>query len=45
VTDAEIYAGSAAEFRRILEASPSVAKKVHELIESRKLVAETLVAA
>jgi CRP/FNR family transcriptional regulator, cyclic AMP receptor protein len=45
VTDAEIYAGSPAEFRSILEASPSVAKKVHELIESRKLVAETLVAA
>ena len=31
VTDAEIYAGSPAEFRSILEASPSVAKKVHEL--------------
>ncbi len=45
VTDAEIYAGSPAEFRRILEASPSVAEKVHRLIESRKLVAETLVAA
>jgi CRP-like cAMP-binding protein len=45
VTDAEIYAGSPAEFRSILEASPSVAKKVHELIESRTLVAETLVAA
>jgi CRP-like cAMP-binding protein len=45
VTDAEIYAGSAAEFRRILDASPSVAKKVHKLSESRKLEAETLVAA
>jgi CRP-like cAMP-binding protein len=45
VTDAEIYAGSPAEFRSILEASPSVAKKVHELIESRTPVAETLVAA
>ena len=45
VTDAEIYAGSPAEFRRILEASPSVAKKVDALIASRKLVAETLVAA
>lgn len=45
VTDAEIYAGSPAEFRRILEVAPSVAKKVHALIESRKLVAETLVAA
>ena len=45
VTDAEIYAGSPSEFRRILEASPSVAAKVHQLIESRKPVAETLVAA
>ena len=45
VTDAEIYAGSPAEFRRILEAAPSVAKKVHELVESRKLTTETLVAA
>jgi CRP/FNR family transcriptional regulator, cyclic AMP receptor protein len=45
VTDAEIYAGSASEFRRILEASPSVAAKVHQLIESRKPMAETLVAA
>ena len=45
VTDAEIYAGSPSEFRRILEVSPSVAAKVHQLIESRKPVAETLVAA
>ena len=45
VTDAEIYAGSPSEFRRILEASPSVAAKVHRLIESRQPVAETLVAA
>jgi CRP-like cAMP-binding protein len=45
VTDAEIYAGSPSEFRSILDASPSVAAKVHRLIESRKLVAETLVAA
>ena len=45
VTDAEIYAGSPSEFRRILEASPSVAAKVHQLIESRQPVAETLVAA
>src|SRR5580698_2054864 len=45
VTDAEIYAGSPSEFRRILDASPSVAAKVHRLIESRKPVAETLVAA
>ena len=41
ITDAEIYAGSASEFRRILEASPSVAEKVQRLIESRT----TLVAA
>jgi len=45
VTDAEIYAGSPAEFRRILEAAPSVAEKVRQLIESRTPVAETLVAA
>ena len=45
VTDAEIYAGSPGEFRSILEASPSVAAKVHQLIQTRKLVAETLVAA
>jgi CRP-like cAMP-binding protein len=45
VTDAEIYAGSPAEFRRILDAAPSVARKVRQLNESRKVVAETLVAA
>jgi len=45
VTDAEIYAGSAAEFRQILDAAPSVATKVRQLSESRKVVAETLVAA
>jgi CRP-like cAMP-binding protein len=45
VTDAEIYAGSPSEFRRILEASPSVAAKVHQLIEARRPMAETLVAA
>ena len=28
ITDCEIYAGSAAEFRRIMEAAPSVAAKV-----------------
>ena len=38
VTDAEIYAGSASEFRRILEAAPSVAEKVHQTIASRTLV-------
>ena len=35
VTDAEIYAGSASEFRRIMEAAPSVAAKVHQTIASR----------
>jgi CRP-like cAMP-binding protein len=37
VTDAEIYAGSASEFRAILEAAPSVAEKVHQTIASRTL--------
>ena len=37
VTDAEIYAGSATEFRRILEAAPSVAEKVRQTIASRTL--------
>jgi CRP/FNR family transcriptional regulator, cyclic AMP receptor protein len=45
VTDAEIYAGSPAEFRRILEAAPSVAAKVRQLSESRKIETRTLVAA
>jgi CRP/FNR family cyclic AMP-dependent transcriptional regulator len=35
ITDCEIYAGSAAEFRRIMEAAPSVAAKVWETIASR----------
>ena len=35
ITDCEIYAGSAAEFRRILEAAPSVAEKVRQTIASR----------
>jgi CRP/FNR family transcriptional regulator, cyclic AMP receptor protein len=39
VTDAEIYAGSPAEFRRIVEASPSVAEKVQRTIAARTLVA------
>ncbi len=38
VTDAEIYAGSATEFRRILEAAPSVAEKVRQTIASRTRV-------
>jgi CRP/FNR family transcriptional regulator, cyclic AMP receptor protein len=45
VTDAEIYAGSPAEFRRILEAAPSVAAKVRQLSESRTVETRTLVAA
>lgn len=39
VTDAEIYAGSPAEFRRIMEAAPSVAEKVQATIASRTLLA------
>jgi CRP-like cAMP-binding protein len=39
VTDAEIYAGSASEFRRIIEAAPSVAEKVKKTAASRTLVA------
>jgi CRP-like cAMP-binding protein len=38
VTDTEIYAGSASEFHRIMEAAPSVAEKVHRTIASRTLV-------
>ena len=36
ITDCEIYAGSPAEFRRIMEAAPSVAAKVRETIASRR---------
>jgi CRP/FNR family transcriptional regulator, cyclic AMP receptor protein len=43
ITDCEIYAGSAAEFRRIMEAAPSVAARVRETIASRT-PAPTLVA-
>ncbi len=39
ITDAEIYAGSPAEFRRIIEAAPSVAEKVKQTVASRTLVA------
>ena len=39
VTDAEIYAGSPAEFRRIIEAAPSVAEKVRQTVASRTLIA------
>jgi CRP-like cAMP-binding protein len=39
ITDAEIYAGSPAEFRRIIEAAPSVAEKVKQTVASRSPVA------
>ena len=39
VTDAEIYAGSPAEFRRIIDAAPSVAEKVKQTVASRTPVA------
>jgi CRP/FNR family cyclic AMP-dependent transcriptional regulator len=39
ITDAEIYAGSPAEFRRIIEAAPSVAEKVKRTVASRTPVA------
>jgi CRP/FNR family transcriptional regulator, cyclic AMP receptor protein len=39
ITDAEIYAGSPAEFRRIIEAAPSVAEKVKQTAASRTLLA------
>ena len=35
VTDCEIYVGSAAEFRRILQVAPSVAAKVAEIVAAR----------
>jgi CRP/FNR family transcriptional regulator, cyclic AMP receptor protein len=35
ITDAEIYAGSPSEFRRIIEAAPSVAEKVKQTVASR----------
>jgi CRP/FNR family transcriptional regulator, cyclic AMP receptor protein len=39
VTDAEIYVGSPAEFRRIIEAAPSVAEKVKRTVAARMPVA------
>jgi CRP/FNR family transcriptional regulator, cyclic AMP receptor protein len=39
ITDAEIYAGSPAEFRRIIDAAPSVAEKVKQKVASRTPVA------
>jgi CRP/FNR family cyclic AMP-dependent transcriptional regulator len=37
VTDGIIYVGSPSEFRRILDAAPSVAAKVRQTVESRTL--------
>ena len=39
ITDAEIYAGSPAEFRRIIEVAPSVAEKVRQTAASRSPIA------
>ena len=36
-TDATVYAGSRMEFRRILEAVPSVARKVRQTFDARKV--------
>jgi CRP-like cAMP-binding protein len=44
VTDCEIYAGSPAEFRRIMDAAPSVAGKIRQTIAART-AAKTLVEA
>ena len=35
LTDVVLYAGSPSEFRRILEAAPSVAEKVHQTVAAR----------
>jgi CRP-like cAMP-binding protein len=45
VTDCEIYAGSPSEFRRIMDAAPSVAEKVQQTIASRTAPAAVAVAA
>jgi CRP-like cAMP-binding protein len=46
LTDCEIYAGSPSEFRRIMEAAPSVAAKVQQTIAARTPnTSRTLVAA
>jgi CRP/FNR family cyclic AMP-dependent transcriptional regulator len=46
LTDCEIYAGSPSEFRRIMEAAPSVARKVQQTIAARTPSTQrTLVAA
>jgi CRP-like cAMP-binding protein len=43
-TDAVIYAGSRAEFRQILAAAPSVARKVRETAAARSVGSERLAA-
>jgi CRP/FNR family cyclic AMP-dependent transcriptional regulator len=46
LTDCEIYAGSPSEFRRIMEAAPSVAEKIQQTIAARTpRTQRTLVAA
>ena len=45
ITDAEIYAGSPAEFRRIIDAAPSVAEKVKQTVASRTQIATSAAAA
>lgn len=36
-TDATVYAGSRTEFRQILEAAPSVARKVRQMVAARTI--------
>jgi CRP-like cAMP-binding protein len=43
-TDAVVYAGSRAEFRQILAAAPSVARKVRETVAARSADSERLAA-
>ena len=45
ITDAEIYAGSPAEFRRIIDAAPSVAEKVKQTVASRTQIVTSAAAA
>jgi CRP/FNR family cyclic AMP-dependent transcriptional regulator len=39
VTNVDLYVGSRAEFRQIIDVAPSVAEKVHEMASSRGQVA------
>ena len=45
ITDCEIYAGSPSEFRRIMDAAPSVAEKIQQTIASRSTQTAVPVAA